>query len=174
MAEVSTRAWRVTPLAAEHVQGLAECHIACWREAYRGLVPDRVLDAFDVDRRAEAWDRVRRAHPGSTHVAVVGDSVVGFASSGPPRDRAPVAPLELNALYVRADWYGTGLARELLDTVVAPGQPCSLWVFEDNPRAQAFYRKHGFALEGARKVEDFTIAMQVRMVRPARTTETAR
>ncbi|WP_435593299.1 N-acetyltransferase family protein [Nocardia sp. bgisy118] len=170
MAEAPSRAWRITPLAAEHVHSLAECHIACWREAYRGLVPAHVLDAFDVDRRAEAWDRVRTAHPDSTHVAVVGDSVIGFASSGLSRDRAPVAPIELNALYVRAGWYGTGLADQLLAAAVDPDRPCSLWVFEDNPRAQAFYRKHGFALEGARKVEDFTVAMQVRMIRPARAT----
>ncbi|MGV9613440.1 N-acetyltransferase family protein [Nocardia xishanensis] len=170
MTEAPARAWRITPLATEHVRSLAECHIACWCEAYRGLVPDHVLDAFDVDRRAEAWDRIRLAHPGSTHVAVVDDIVIGFASSSPSRDRAPVAPLELNALYVRADWYGTGLADELLTAVVDPDQPCSLWVFEDNPRARAFYRKHGFALEGARKVEDFTVAMQVRMIRPARAT----
>ncbi|MGV9840189.1 hypothetical protein ACWDUL_39155, partial [Nocardia niigatensis] len=43
----------------------------------------------------------------------------------------------------------------------------ALWVFEENPRAQAFYKKYGFELDGERRVEAFTPAMQVRMVRRA-------
>lgn len=157
--------WRIAPLAAEHVHSLAACHIDCWREAYRGLVPDHVLDAFDIDRRAEQWERIRVRYPGSTHVAVVDDHVIGFANAGASRDESPITPTELNALYVRAAWYGTGVAHDLIRAAVTPGTPCSLWVFEKNPRAQAFYRKHGFELDGASRSEAFTAAIEVRMVR---------
>ncbi|MEV5836074.1 GNAT family N-acetyltransferase [Nocardia sp. NPDC052112] len=158
-------AWRIAPLAAEHVHSLAECHIACWREAYRGLVPDHILDAFDVEHRAERWERIRVRYPRSTCVALVDDEVIGFASSGPPRDESPVTPNELNALYVRAAWYGTGVADDLIRAAIAPDVACSLWVFEQNPRAQSFYRKHGFELDGTRRIEAFTPAVEVRMVR---------
>ncbi len=40
-------------------------------------------------------------------------------------------------------WWGTGLAQRLWDAV-RPEEPCSLWVLEDNLRAQAFYRRQGF------------------------------
>ena len=30
----------------------------------------------------------------------------------------------------------------------------ALWVADPNPRAQAFYRKHGFASDGSAQVED--------------------
>ncbi|BDT96670.1 N-acetyltransferase [Nocardia sputorum] len=162
---VTTRPWRVQPLAAEYVHSLAECHIDCWREAYRGLVPAHVLDAFDVARRAEQWERDRVRYPGRTHVAIVDDVVIGFSSAGPPGDADAVTPLELHALYVRSAWHGSGVADDLIRAALDPAAPCSLWVFEQNARAQAFYRKHGFVLDGTRKVEVFTAAMEVRMVR---------
>ncbi|MFF3225434.1 GNAT family N-acetyltransferase [Nocardia suismassiliense] len=159
--------WRILPLAAEHTYRLAECHIACWREAYPGLVPAHVLDAFDVERRAEQWERQRVTYPGRTWVALVDDRVIGFVTAGESLDDPPVTPLQLNALYVRASWYGTGVAHDLLRAAVDPSAACSLWVFEENPRAQSFYRKHGFALDGTRRVEAFTPAIEVRMVRPS-------
>ncbi|WP_280255142.1 GNAT family N-acetyltransferase [Nocardia wallacei] len=158
------RTWRIEPLAAEHTHSLAECHIACWREAYRGLVPQHVLDAFDVERRAAQWERVRLRYPDSTVVALTGDTVIGFGSGGPARDDLPVTAREVNAMYVRAAWYGTGVAHELMRAVLRPDTDTSLWVFEDNPRAQAFYRKFGFELDGSRRVEAFTPAWEVRMV----------
>ncbi|WP_433201867.1 N-acetyltransferase family protein [Nocardia sp. CA-107356] len=157
--------WRIAPLAAEHVHSLAECHITCWREAYRNLVPDHVLNAFDVDRRAEQWERIRVRNPSSTHVALVDNAVIGFACVSASRDESPVTPTELNALYVRAAWYGTGVAHDLIRAALTPDTPCSLWVFEKNPRAQAFYRKHGFELDGTTRVEAFTPSIEVRMVR---------
>jgi GNAT superfamily N-acetyltransferase len=158
-------AWRIAPLTTEYVHSLAECHIACWREAYRGLVPDHILDAFEVERRAEQWERIRVRNPGSVYVALVDDEVIGFSCASPSRDESPVTPTELNALYVRAAWYGTGVAHDLIRAAVPPDIPCSLWVFEKNPRAQTFYRKHGFELDGTSRIEAFTPAVEVRMVR---------
>jgi len=38
-----------------------------------------------------------------------------------------------------------------------------MWVADPNPRAQAFYRKHGFVADGAAQVEDGV--REIRMVR---------
>lgn len=159
--------WQVVPLGAEHTRGLAECHIACWREAYADLIPKHVLDAFDVDRRAEQWERRRIDHPGNTVVAVSGAVVIGFGSGGLSHDEPPVTPREINAMYVRAAWYGTGVAHDLMRTVLRPEVDTSLWVFEENPRARAFYEKYGFAPDGTRRVEAFSPALEMRMVRRA-------
>ena len=171
--------WRIVPLGAEHTRALAECHIACWREAYRGLVPDHVLDAFDIDHRARQWERIRAQDPEPVFVALDGETVIGFAGAGPSRDDPPVADRELRALYVRAAWYGTGLADDLMRAAIPgitrsarerpePGTipPAhSLWVFEENPRAQAFYRAYGFELDGTRRAERFSPTVEVRMIR---------
>lgn len=158
--------WHIVPLSAEHTRSLAECHIACWREAYRGLVPDHVLDAFDVDLRAGQWGRIYREGPGQTWVALLGDEVIGFAGAGPPRDEPPVAETELGAMYVRATWYGTGVAHTLMRTALDPRRSCSLWVFERNPRARAFYAKYGFEPDGAARAERFAGVTEIRLVRP--------
>jgi predicted GNAT family N-acyltransferase len=39
----------------------------------------------------------------------------------------------------------------------------ALWVADPNPRAQAFYRKHGFVADGSAQVEDGV--REIRMVR---------
>lgn len=165
--------WRIAPLSAEHTRSLAECHIACWREAYRGLVPGHVLDAFDVDRRAEQWGRIYREGPGQIWIALLGEEVIGFAGAfRPPRDEPPVAETELAAMYVRAAWYGTGIAHALMRTALDPRRSCSLWVFERNPRARAFYAKYGFEPDGTARAERFAGAVEIRLVRPEPTPAT--
>lgn len=160
--------WRIVPLAPKHARALAVCHIACWREAYQGLVPDHVLAAFDPDRRAAGWERVAREHTGKTIlVAEHGREIIGFTRYGLPDELPAVADRELSAMYVRAAWYGTGLAQALLDAVLEPDKSCSLWVFERNPRARAFYSKYGFVPDGTARAERFATATEIRMVRPA-------
>ena len=171
--------WRIVPLAAERTRGLAECHIACWREAYRGLIPDHVLNAFDIDHRARQWERIRAQDPEPVLLALDQETVIGFAGAGPSRDDPPVAARELRAMYVRAAWYGTGLADDLMRATIPgisrsakerPGALLpthSLWVFEENPRAQAFYRAYGFELDGTRRAERFSPTAEVRMIRRA-------
>jgi ribosomal protein S18 acetylase RimI-like enzyme len=59
------------------------------------------------------------------------------------------APIELLRFYVDRPWQGRGVAHELMDAVVAAARSRgahTLWlgVWERNPRAIAFYGKHGF------------------------------
>ncbi|WP_280235448.1 GNAT family N-acetyltransferase [Nocardia cyriacigeorgica] len=162
----AARPHRIAPADAGYARGLAECHIVCWREAYRGLVPDHVLDGFDIDHRTEIWARRLSDHPGRTIVATAADTVIGFITVGPALYHPRVTDLELNALYVRARWHGTGVADDLIQHALDPETPCSLWVFEQNPRAIAFYRKYGFTPDGATRAELFANVTEVRMVRP--------
>ncbi|MFE6920722.1 GNAT family N-acetyltransferase [Nocardia sp. NPDC057663] len=139
--------WRIEALTAERVTALAACHIASWREAYDALVPGHVLAGFDLERSAATWERRRTDGTHRLPVALAGDRLIGFAAA---------TDTELEALYVRAAWHGTGVADALIDAA-APGSPCTLWVFGDYPRAHAFYRRHGFADTGVRRVDPFTL-----------------
>jgi acetyltransferase (GNAT) family protein len=64
---------------------------------------------------------------------------------------------------VHAADHGTGVGAALLEAVVDPEEPAALWVADPNPRAQAFYRKHGFVADGAAQVEGGM--REIRMVR---------
>jgi ribosomal protein S18 acetylase RimI-like enzyme len=62
-------------------------------------------------------------------------------------------PSELSRLYVSNEWLGHGVAHKLMSEVfacTASVQSDCLWlgVWEDNPRAIAFYRKYDFTVVG--------------------------
>lgn len=143
---------------------IAQFHTECWREAYRGLVPQDYLDRVDVGDRAVRW-RDRLVNGGRRAVvAEVGGQIVGVVSWARSRDAGSAPPLELKSLYVAAAYRGSGIAADLLDRAIG-SKAAHLWVFVDNPRALRFYRKHGFAPDGERDVDADTGLWELRMVR---------
>ena len=160
----------VTPTLRHAVPADAEScaavHAACWREAYGPYVdPHRLAERLaDTDRWVAAWTKHLVDGPPRV-LAEAGGEVVGFAVTGPSRDEDGATPYELYAIYVRAPWWGTGLSQRLWEAV-RPDGPCSLWVLEDNARAQGFYRRHGFEPDGARQLYAGLDAWEIRMVRP--------
>jgi len=89
--------------------------------------------------------------------------MIGIAMSGPTLDAAAPWTRQLYVLYVYAADHGTGAGRALLEAVIDPAESAALWVADPNPRAQAFYRKHGFVADGTAQVEDGV--REIRMVR---------
>jgi GNAT superfamily N-acetyltransferase len=156
----------------EDAESAAWCHLLCWREAYAGLVDPGVLAerTSDIDRRIERWT----THIGAGRVhwialnpdpgAGVEDRVAGFAVPGPSRDEDAPTPLELYSLYTRGGWWGSGLGARLLEVAIGK-DPASLWVFEANHRARNFYRRNGFAADGAVVDDPFFGPPEIRMVR---------
>jgi diamine N-acetyltransferase len=58
--------------------------------------------------------------------------------------------LELKQLYILSTHHGIGVAQHLMDWVIAQAEAVDadeiiLSVYSENPRAQAFYKKYGFA-----------------------------
>ena len=73
---------RVRAPAAPDLPAIAEFQTACWREAYRGVVPQEYLDRITVADREARWRE--RLVSGARHgaVAELGESVAGVASWG--------------------------------------------------------------------------------------------
>lgn len=160
--------YAVRPAAAADADSLGRVHIAVWQEAYAGLMPADYLQGLSVENAQERWRlRLEVDEPDSVLVVATADEeLIGFASGGPTRDEDAPTVWELYAINVLAAHHGTGLADELVAAVVGD-RPASLWVLVDNARAQAFYRRHGFAPDGAAKVHEGTGAPEIRMVRGA-------
>ncbi|WP_420368638.1 GNAT family N-acetyltransferase [Curtobacterium sp. L1-20] len=154
---------------------MARVHVASWRTTYRGLMPDAVLDdPGSTARREGFWDAAltdERYAANRIAVAEHAGEVVGIAMSGPAVDASP-GTVQLYVLYLLDGHHGSGAGSALLDAVVGLGQDAVLWVADPNPRAQAFYRKHGFAFDGVEQVDGGV--RERRMVRtvgrPARST----
>ena len=129
---------------------LATCHLSCWAETYGDRLSQDLQAATAHEQLTDRW-RLNITTPGNqVVVGALGPEIVAFARSAPSRDPDPVQPFELCSLYVRRAWQGTGLADELLRTVLGD-EPASLWVWSENRRALAFYRRHGFLPDGVEK-----------------------
>lgn len=148
----------------DDVEAGARLHQACWREAYAPYVDGDLLEARleNVASWEDAWrSQIESGLP--RLLAVRGDELVGFAVAGPNRE--PELPMqELYALYVRRSWWGSGVGQALLDEAIG-NSACSLWVLEDNQRAQAFYARNGFGRDGARELMEWLDVHEIRMTR---------
>ena len=128
---------------------------------------DAVLDdlGFPADRE-RFWTAAltdERYRENRVAVAERDGELVGIAMSGPPLDAAATWGRQLYVLYVYAADHGTGAGRALLEAVIDPAEPAALWVADPNPRAQAFYRKHGFTADRTARSGDGV--REIRMVR---------
>jgi GNAT superfamily N-acetyltransferase len=160
-----TRSYRIRPARRRDAHGIAEVHVASWRHAYRGLLPDEYLDRLSVaEREAEHRARLADQEPGSGTLVVNLSGIVGFASFARSRDEdATPQTGEVPAIYLHPDVIGTGAGRRLFEETVgalreAGYERASLWVLEANEGARRFYERAGWRWDGSVSRHDFDCA----------------
>ncbi len=134
-------------------------HVAAWRSAYPGILPDDFLAKMSVSRQAAHYDAAIR---GGTGVLVAtasgadvptgsGPRIIGFATSGRGRHAdfggRRLAEGEVETIYVLDDWRERGVGRRLMRAsaghLVDIGcKSAFLWVLRDNP-SRWFYQRLG-------------------------------
>jgi GNAT superfamily N-acetyltransferase len=165
----------IRPVGVEDAEAGAWCHLLCWQEAYADLVdPAKLAErTADVERRIERWrtaaeeGRERWIAVNPDPAAPVRKRAVGLVAIGPGAIDSGLngdAPVELEAIYTRKAWWGTGLGSRLLEVAIG-NRPAGLWVLENNERAKAFYRHKGFTESGTTTAEPFFDVTEIRMVR---------
>ena len=143
-----------------------------WHAAYGGIIAPEILDRVTAPDGGARIRQSFRTRPWQRMIAAVEDGIVGYAAFGPERDVVdapwpyPLTPAgsehrvaELYALYVHPARWSTGTGRALMDQVLtkvgaAGYASVTLWVLEANARARRFYRRAGFAPDGACHVLD--------------------
>lgn len=132
---------------------------AAWREAYGALRPAAFFDEVEATMPSQVTHWRALLDSGAvvwTAVDGAGD-VVGVACAEPwasrrshvrIRPEEPDVEVELTTLYLLARVHGSGLADLLLERAVGRAS-ARLSVLTENPRARAFYRRHGFREVGA-------------------------
>ena len=152
---------RIRPAAPEDARAIAEIHVAAWRAAYRGLMPDAYLDQLSVEKRAALWQRTL-AQPGSSMLAVAEDkdALTAFCFFGPTRDEDGKEQRigEIIALNVRPQSWRRGHGKALCEFALRElprreRRSVTLWVLRGNERAQRFYEAQGFRLDGSERVD---------------------
>ena len=125
-------------------------HVAAWRNAYAGILPNDYLSSLSMPRQAAQYDATIRTG-GGVYVAIAAGpgakaGVVGFATVGRARSRG-LGDGEVQTLYVLDDWRDRGIGRRLLAAgaghLAAAGcRTAFLWVLRDNP-SRWFYERLG-------------------------------
>ncbi len=161
----------VRDVEREDATELTAVHVGAWLAAYRGLMSDAFLDGISIEQWQARWtERLSRDELPPVRVAVRGGAVVGFCTvATPSRDRdAGDDCAEIVALNVSPEAWrsgvGTTLMNDALDSFRRDGwRTASLWVVDGNERAQEFYKRLGFELDGASTAHAISGAREVRM-----------
>ncbi len=158
----------VRPVRDVDAEALGRVHAQSWHETYDHLISKAALERVSPKRLAELWTHWAAQGPDfKMRAALVDGEIVGFAGSGPARDRDAPRDRELYFLYMLSQYHGTGIGQRLFDAAIEADEPAYLWVADDNPRAHRFYQRNGFTLDGATHTEPFLgeTLTEVRFVR---------
>ena len=168
----------IRPATTADASAIAAIHVETWRAAYRGQIPDAILEALDVERSASLWrERVTRAVD-SVFVAEDKETVVGFCNLVPSRDKDadPRNIAEIAAIYVHPQHWRKRAGRALCDCALGEAgrrgyQAVTLWVLDSNDSAKRFYESVGFHPDGAVKTDEIKLGTAVHEVRFRRALE---
>jgi ribosomal protein S18 acetylase RimI-like enzyme len=148
----------------EDAAQIADVHVRSWQGAYRGLMPQELLDGLDPAQRAEMWVRITGRVDGTRSGVLVAEdetAVRGFVAFGPTRDEDEDPDLvgEISSIYLAPEARGTGCGRGLMANALANlakagYRQATLWVLDGNARARRFYEAAGFRLDGGEQVDE--------------------
>ena len=122
---------------------LAEIHIRCWRDTYKGVVSDAYLDAMDLEQRTQRWQQILGTPTNPLAVIEVDGAVVGFFSWGKSRVKGLPNEYELYSLYLLKEYRGQGLGKLAVEHARTQlGESMIVGVLDGNPY-KVFYEKLG-------------------------------
>jgi L-amino acid N-acyltransferase YncA len=146
---------------ADDAHRIATIHVEAWRAAYRGVVPDPVLQRQSVEKREAFWAKQLGSSSSHTLVAEEAGDVIGWIGFGTCRDADAPSDAEVYAVYLEPTWLrrgvGSALWRTMLDQVSRDGRRrVAVWVLADHHPARRFYEAMGGRLDEAKdKTERF-------------------
>ena len=169
----------ITPPTLEDVESYRRMQARGWLDAYpneeagvsQEWVEQITADWLTPEALEESRGRVAKIleDPNSfLYVAKVGEDSVGMVNTTNVDGNQ-----RLEAIYIDKNYYGTGLAQELLETGLSHldlSKPVELEVIAYNDRAQAFYRRNGFEIVPGSEHFYKEVMPSLKMVRPGRET----
>jgi GNAT superfamily N-acetyltransferase len=135
---------------------LATIHVAAWSDAYRGLLPDDVIDGQTVDRRIRQWERTLGSGSIASWIATVGGRPAGLISVG---GTAQGDIGEVLTLHVTRPYWDLGVGSRLLEAGAAHLEAlgfasAGLWVIDTSARGRRFLEHKGWSLNGDTRMDD--------------------
>ena len=147
----------------DDADALGAIHVASWRAAYPGLMPQAYLDGLDAGDRAARWRDTLEVPPRDPRtvrlVAELDGEVAGFAVAGAASGDETDEVGEVYTLNVDPAAWGSGAGRALLaaceEHLAAQGfTEAVVWLHPDNARSRAFYEQQGWGADGGTRRDE--------------------
>jgi ribosomal protein S18 acetylase RimI-like enzyme len=132
-------------------------HCESWKVAYRGIVPDSILDDMSAEKSEKRFYNSFIQGLGENVIILNDSQIVGFMCLGKCRDEDVDSSFgEIWGIYLLPSFWGQGIGTMLIQRGINELRSrgyskISLWVLEENMNARRFYEKSGFVHDGTVK-----------------------
>jgi len=147
---------------AADAPGIAQVYVAGWRAVHQNLVPPEFLDCIRSKTREEFWrtELEVEAADRTPWVALIDDTVVGFAIGGMSRDSdADARTGEVYQFSVQPECWGRGIGTNLLRHVLKDLRKhgfkrADMWLVASDSEVRGFVEGQGWSTTGHSRFED--------------------
>lgn len=136
---------------------LGDIHSQSFRRAYKGIIPESILDNFTAEKREKYIQKSLVDGTEEYILIFTGKEPAGFMCIGKCRDEDLDSSFgEIWGIYIQPAYWNQGIGTELIRWGIRElkgrgYKKASLWVLEENLNARKFYEKLGFEHDGTVK-----------------------
>lgn len=133
---------------------IAQIHTSSWQVAYKGIVPDEILNSLDPVKRSQQMKIQINEFSESYGIVYKGEEPTGYVCFGHSRDQDALEnDGEIYAIYLLPKFYHQGFGTQLIQwcekELKQKGyQRIFIWVLENNVKARNFYQKNNYLFDG--------------------------
>lgn len=148
---------------------LGEIHSKSWKSAYRGIVPNEILDNITPSKREIYFKKALSEKWEEDAIIFKEDVPIGLICIGKCRDDDKKELTgEIWGIYLLPQYWRMGVGSELIQWGInelrkRSYKEITLWVLEENIRARRFYEKIGFYHD--RTVKEINIGKELKEYR---------
>lgn len=141
----------------EDARILGEIHSQSWKVAYKGIVPDEILNNITIEKRQKYFEKALTEGWEEDAIIFMDNKAVGLICIGKCRDEDKEdSSGEIWGIYLLPEYWNMGIGSELINWGLGELKKRNydkaiLWVLEDNLNARKFYEKIGFEHDGTVK-----------------------
>lgn len=136
---------KVRPAEKKDAFDIATINVLGWKTAYRGLMPDSILDTMEVTEK-----RIKRTEEAIATIEIYlvaenENGVIGFLVGGRTRNKGVPYPYEIYVFYVHPDYWRCGTGTALVEAFKEKIKeaPFCVYMLDGNAKALNFYQKMG-------------------------------
>ncbi|NLY46626.1 MAG: GNAT family N-acetyltransferase [Tissierella sp.] len=137
----------------EDATSISTIHAKSWKEAYKGLLPNKYLNEIKDTRWVDMITKGLIDNTMKAWIAIIEDEIIACTCIGDSRYKGYENQLELISIYVLPEYWNVGAGSLLIDEVLKYAEDndyveVGLWVLDGNNQAIRFYEKNGFLSNG--------------------------